>query len=112
MTGIAVIGTGYWGKNHARVCKELLTDGLIDKVRICDSNEASLRELSKTLGIEGTADYHQILSDPAIQAIIIATPSKTHYQIAKASMEAGKDVLVEKPMTMNVKEAEDLVSIA
>ena len=84
MTGIAVIGTGYWGKNHARVCKELLQDGIVDKVRICDSDEARVRELSGNLGIDGTADYHRILSDPAIQAIIIATPSKTHYQIAKA----------------------------
>jgi len=112
MTGIAVIGTGYWGKNHARVCKELLQDGIVDRARICDSNEACVRELSSNLDIEGITDYQQILSDSEIQAVVIATPSKTHYQITKDFLQAGKDVLVEKPMTMNIKEGRDLVRIA
>jgi UDP-N-acetylglucosamine 3-dehydrogenase len=112
MPGIAVIGVGYWGKNHARVCKELRVEGVVDEVRICDADEARALELAASLGIEGPSDYRQILADPKIQAVSIATPSRTHYKIARECMEAGKDVLVEKPMTMNIGEAEDLARIA
>lgn len=112
MPGVAVIGTGHWGKNHARIYKELWVEGMVDMVKICDINETHLHEISTTLNLKGVADYRQILDDPEIQAVSIATPSKTHYQIAKEFMETGKDVLVEKPMTMNVKEAEELVNIA
>ena len=112
MPGVAVIGTGHWGRNHARVYKELWLEGVVDTVKICDVDEACLGEMSNTLDLKGVADYRQILDDSEIQAVSIATPSKTHYQIAKEFMEAGKDVLVEKPMTMNVTEAEELVNIA
>jgi len=110
--GVAVIGTGHWGKNHARIYKELWVEGVVDTVEICDINETHLDATSNTLGLKGVVDSQQILDDPKIQAVSIVTPSKTHYQIAKEFMEAGKDVLVEKPMTMNVKEAEELVNIA
>ena len=109
---VAVIGVGNWGKNHARVYKELCQGGVVDTVQVCDADQARVRELSSALGVQGTSDYRQILNDPKIQAISIATPSRTHYQIAKECMEAGKDVLVEKPMTMDVAEAEGLVEIA
>lgn len=112
MPGVAVIGTGHWGKNHARLYKELWREGVVDAVKICDADETNLRTIGTTLDLEGTADYREILSDPKIQAVSIATPSRTHYQIAREFMESGKDVLVEKPMTMDTKEAEALVSIA
>ncbi len=112
MPGVAVIGTGHWGENHARAYKELCVEGVVDTVKICDLNQARVREASGTLSLEATTDYQQILDDPVIQAVSIATPSKTHYQIAKEFMEAGKDVLVEKPMTMDVGEADELVRIA
>jgi UDP-N-acetylglucosamine 3-dehydrogenase len=112
MPGIAVIGVGYWGKNHARVYKELYLEGVADTVQICDVNQARVLELSSALGIQGTSNYQQVLNDSRIQAVSIVTPSRTHYQIAKECMEAGKDVLVEKPMTMDVDEAQELVRIA
>ena len=112
MTGVAVVGVGHWGKNHARAYKELCQEGVVDAVQICDANEARLVELSNALGIPGTSDYRRILGAPGIQAVSIATPSGTHYQVARTCLEAGKDVLVEKPLTMNVAEAEELVSIA
>lgn len=112
MTGIAVIGTGHWGQNHARVFKELWLEKVLDKVKLCDINEARVCDITKVLGIDGTSKYEEILNDPEIQAVSIATPSKTHYQLAREFIEAGKDVLVEKPMTMSIKEAEDLVGIA
>ena len=112
MRGIAVIGVGYWGKNHARVYKELCREGVVDTLKIFDVDQARVLELSSTLGIQGTSNYQQILNDSKIQAVSIVTPSRTHYKIAKECMEAGKDVLVEKPLTMDVAEAEGLVRIA
>jgi UDP-N-acetylglucosamine 3-dehydrogenase len=112
MTGIAVMGTGHWGQNHARVFKELWQEKVISKVKICDINEARVCDMAKTLGIDGTSKYEEILNDPEISAVSIATPSGTHYQLAREFIEAGKDVLVEKPMTMNIKEAQNLVRIA
>jgi len=112
MTGIAVIGVGHWGKNHARVYKELCQEGVVDSVQICDVDEARVLELSGKLGVQCTSDYQKILDDPKIQAVSIVTPSRTHYKIARECMGAGKDVLVEKPLTMDVAEAEELVKIA
>jgi len=112
MPGVAVIGVGQWGKNHARVYKELSQEGAVDSVQICDADQARVLELSSALGIQGTSNYQQVLNDSKVQAVSIVTPSRTHYQIARECMEAGKDVLVEKPMTMDVREAEELVRIA
>jgi predicted dehydrogenase len=112
MPGIAVIGVGNWGKNHARAYKELCQEGVADTVEICDVDQARVLELSNSLGIQGTSDYQQVLNDSEVQAVSIVTPSRTHYKIAKECMEAGKDVLVEKPMTMDVGEAKELVKIA
>lgn len=112
MPGVAVIGVGHWGENHARAYKELCLEEVADAVQICDVNQARVLELSSALGIQGTSNYQQILNDSNVHAVSIVTPSRTHYQIAKECMEAGKDVLVEKPMTMDVDEAEGLVRIA
>jgi len=112
MPGVAVIGVGHWGKKHARAYKELCQEGVADAVQICDVNQARVLELSSTLGIQGISDYQRILNDSNIQAVSIVTPSRTHYKVAKECMEAGKDVLVEKPLTMDVAEAEELVRIA
>ena len=112
MPGVAVIGVGHWGKNHARVYKELCQEGVMDSIQICDADQARVLELSSALGVQGTGDYGQLLNDSKIQAVSIATPSRTHYKIARECVEAGKDVLVEKPMTMDVAEAEELVEIA
>jgi UDP-N-acetylglucosamine 3-dehydrogenase len=109
---VAVIGVGNWGKNHARVYKELCQEGVVNAVQICDADQARVLELSSALGIQGISDYRRILSDARIQAVSIATPSRTHFRIAKECMEAGKDVLVEKPMTMDIAQAEELVKIA
>lgn len=112
MPGIAVIGTGNWGKNHARVYKELIAEGVIDSLKICDADANRARQLGGDLKVEWVSDYRDVIEDANIQAVSITTPSKTHYQIGKEFMEAGKDVLVEKPMTMDIKEAEKLVEVA
>lgn len=112
MLGVAVVGTGHWGKNHARVYKELLSEGVIDNLKICDLDEHRARQLGETLEVEYATSYRDLIQDDDIHAVSIVTPSKTHYQLGKEFMEAGKDVLVEKPMTMDVEEAKKLVEVA
>ncbi len=112
MAGIGVVGTGHWGKNHVRAYKELESDGVIDVVKICDLDEARAKDLGDSLGVPHLTDYRDMISDPDVDAVSIATPSGTHYRIARVFMEAGMDVLVEKPMTMNVQEAKDLVRVS
>lgn len=112
MPGVAVVGTGHWGKNHARIYKELLSEDMIDNLKICDLDERRARQWGEALEVEYVTSYRDLIEDDNIQAVSIVTPSKTHYQIAKELMEAGKDVLVEKPMTMDVDEARRLVEIA
>jgi len=112
LTGIAVIGTGHWGRNHARLFGELCREGLVERVKLCDPDAAAIAKLSTELDLESIADYRRLLDDPTVQAVSIATPSRTHYRIAREFLESGRDVLVEKPMTMEVGEAEELVETA
>ena len=106
---IAVIGTGYWGKNHVRALKELMDEGKVEELYICDSNNERAREMASNYNLPYYTDYKQL---PSLDAVIIATPSDSHYEIAKNFLEIGKDVLVEKPMTLNSKKAEELIKIA
>lgn len=112
MLGIAVIGTGNWGKNHARVYKEFMAEGIINSLKICDADPDLARQVGRDLKVEWGSDYREVIKDANIQAVSIATPSKTHYQIGKEFIEAGKDVLIEKPMTMDINEAKKLVRVA
>ena len=105
---IAVIGMGYWGKNLVRNFYEL---GALKTV--CDADEtrrAALEE--KCPGLEFTSSYDDILSDDAIQGIVLATPAATHFDMARHAIEAGKDVFVEKPLALTVKNGEHLVRLA
>lgn len=111
MVNVGLIGTGYWGKNHARVFKELLNEKIIDSLILCDINEKLVKEIAGG-GIKYTTDYHDLLDDQTIDAVSIATPSATHYHLVKGFIEKQKDVFVEKPMTMNSEEAKKLVGIA
>jgi predicted dehydrogenase len=111
MTGIAVIGTGYWGKNHVRGFKELLTEGEIDNLIVCDIDENKVKKFAEDFEIEYETDYKKLLKSDKVDAVSIVTPSPTHYPIGKEFIEAGLDVLVEKPMTMNITEAEKLLEV-
>lgn len=112
MTAVAVVGTGYWGRNHVRVFKELLDDGLITDLKLCDVSEERVAEMAKSFNLKYTTDYQEILNDQTIDAVSIVTPSGDHFEMAKSAMEHGKNVLVEKPMTMTSSEAEELVKVA
>lgn len=106
---LAVIGSGQWGINHIKTAHALLGDDFI----VGDTSalaEAKVRTVS--LGIQFTTKIESILHDPAINAVIVATPAETHYELTKKALNAGKHVLVEKPITLHTRHAEELVSIA
>jgi UDP-2-acetamido-3-amino-2,3-dideoxy-glucuronate N-acetyltransferase len=105
---IAVVGVGYWGQNLVRNFHQL---GAL-KV-ICDINPERLQSFRKKYpGIPLNSSFSQILNDPSIKGIVIATPAGSHYEMAMKSLLAGKDVLVEKPLALKVKEGADLVQVA
>jgi len=105
-TKIALIGCGYWGKNHL---KTLMSIDEANLVYVCDAAKPSIN-IPK--GIKFTPNYKEILKDKHIEGVVISTPTSTHYSLSKEFLEAGKDVLVEKPLTTKSIEAEELCAIA
>jgi len=107
---VAVVGYGYWGPNLVRNFEG--TDCVAMKL-LCDKDSKRLALAQKrSPALEVTTDYDVVLKDASINAVAIATPVHTHYEFAKAALESGKHVLVEKPMTMRVDHAEELVELA
>ncbi len=106
---IGIIGIGKWGKNLLREFYKLNI-----KIKCTNkSDENNRRWIKKEFPTVEIADnYLELLNDGSIDAIIIATPIPTHYRIAKESLLAGKHVFVEKPMTDNINEAEELIKLA
>ena len=110
MINTAVIGYGYWGPNLARCVSE--TDGC-KLAAVSDMSSASLARAGKRHpSARLSQDWREVLADPAIDAVMIATPVDTHFDIGRAALNAGKHVFVEKPMTSNSQEAAVLVELA
>lgn len=110
VTTIGIIGCGYWGPNLLRNFAEC--EGA--ELRwMCDLDESRLALLGRRYpATTATADYKRLLADKGLDAVVIATPVATHFKFAKEALEAGKHVLIEKPLTSSVREAEELVEIA
>ncbi len=105
---VAVIGSGYWGKNLVRNFDEL---GALHT--ICDKDSATLRSFQEKYPEKNfQTSFHAILQNPAINAVVIATPAETHFEMAKEALLAGKHVFVEKPLALVVSEAEELHRLA
>lgn len=105
---VAVIGAGNWGKNHVRVFHSL---GVL--AGVAEASPVLRKNIKETYpNTPVYSDYQELLHNPDIAALVVATPAPTHYAIAKECLMAGKDVLVEKPMTLSVDGAEELVSMA
>jgi len=105
---VALVGAGYWGKNLARNFYEL---GALKVV--CDASEEALeRKKSKYPGIGTSVSYVDVLRDPSIQAVAIATPAEQHYSMVKDALLAGKHVYVEKPLSITEREGGELVALA
>ncbi len=110
MKNIGIIGCGYWGAKHARVvaeypgaCLHSVSDFETERYKaITDKYER----------VTGTNDYRNLLNNPEIEGIIIAAPASTHYKLALEVLNAGKHVLVEKPLTIFPQEAQHLIDVA
>jgi predicted dehydrogenase len=109
-TNVAVVGMGYWGPNIARNLQELPQAEL---AYICDSHQETLEVAARRFPhARVTADFAQILADPAVDAVAIATPVSTHHRLASAALEAGKHVFIEKPLASSSAEVLDLMASA
>jgi predicted dehydrogenase len=107
---VAVVGCGYWGPNLIR---NFVTCPATDLVMLCDQDRTRLeRSTAFCPTAELVQDFRQVLDNPRVEAVSIATPVGTHARLAAAALEAGKHVLIEKPLATSVKEAEQLVRLA
>jgi predicted dehydrogenase len=110
MINIGVIGAGYWGPN---IIRNLMANKRF-KVSCCaDLYQERLDYITALYPtIISSTDYQEIIKDPSINAVAICTPVFTHFEIAMAALQAGKHILIEKPMTSNSAEAEKLLELA
>jgi predicted dehydrogenase len=105
-----IVGYGYWGPKVIRNL-DLLEE--VKVVAICDKSAASRRNAEKMYsGVTVTADVNDLMTSPEIDAIAVVTPVWTHYELAKAALENGKHIFVEKPFTSNSAQAEELIALA
>ena len=108
MTSIGVVGLNYWGPNLVRNFDELA-----ELAWICDLDPKHLQATAARYpNAKATESYDDLLSDEALDAVVIATPVPTHFELAKQALEAGKHVFVEKPPAMHAGEMDELVQIA
>jgi predicted dehydrogenase len=110
MINFGIIGYGYWGINLVRNFAKLdngkvlmVADGRVERLNLLKKNHPS---------IDTCSDANELINNPLIDAVVIATPVFTHFALAKKALLAGKHVLLEKPMTASVAEAEELITIA
>jgi predicted dehydrogenase len=105
---VGLAGLGYWGPNLARNF-----DHLADLAWLCDiDDEHRSTFAARYPSARSTGDYAEMLADPGLDAVVIATPVPTHYELAKQALEADKHVLVEKPPAMKGAEMDELVALA
>lgn len=110
MVKVAVIGCGYWGPNLVRCFMQIPESEL---ECCCDLNQERLNHLKKLYPqLRVTQNYEEILDDPLIEAVAIATPTHTHFQLARKVLEAEKHVFVEKPLTRASGQAGELIRLA
>jgi predicted dehydrogenase len=108
--GTAVVGYGYWGPNLARNLEERPE---FNFEYLCDRDPVQRDAFSRRFShVRTTPDFSDVLADPAVEAILIATPPQSHYALAKAALQAGKHVLVEKPLATNLADACELAALA
>jgi predicted dehydrogenase len=106
----ALIGTGFMGRVHAENLRRL---GTVEIVALAGSSGERAREFGKSIGVNRTTgNYQELLEDSSIDAVHVLTPNALHYPICRAALEAGKHVLCEKPLTVSVEQARELVDLA
>jgi predicted dehydrogenase len=107
---VAVVGLGYWGPNLLRVLVER-TD--VDVRWMCDADPTRLDRLARRYpAVAPTVDLDDVLEDPEVDGVLLATPVFTHYDLARRCLEANKHTLVEKPLAASGLEASGLINLA
>ncbi len=108
--GIAVVGAGYWGPNLVR---NALQSPATRLTAVCDVDLSRARRLAGSFsGVDAVDDLEQLLDNPLVEAVAVATPPATHLEVAMAAIEAGKHVLIEKPLAPSFAEGQALVEAA
>jgi len=108
MTHIAQVGLGQWGKNLARNF-----DQLADLVWLCDVDDECRAQAAQSYpSAQVTSNFDDVLADDSVEAVVVATPVPTQYELARRALEAGKHVFVEKPPAMRGAEIEELCELA
>jgi len=107
---VGVIGVGYWGK---KIVDEYSKIENVNIMGVSDLDDKMLTFAKERYGVQGTyKDYKELLALPDLQAVNVCTPNAMHFKVCKDALEAGKHVLVEKPITLNSKEGKELVELA
>lgn len=107
---IGIVGCGHWGRNYARVFDELVEARVVE---VSDPNRKVLNEIRSRYPLVNVAtERRQLIDDPRIEAVVIATPASTHFAIAREALEAGKHTLVEKPLALAEAECHALRALA
>jgi predicted dehydrogenase len=108
--GIAIVGLGYWGPNWVRNFSQLQG---IERVVCCDYSRPRLDHIkSKYPSVIVTEQLDRVLDDPRVDAVVVATPVNTHFEIASRCLRAGKSTLVEKPLSTSCEQSEQLIRMA
>jgi predicted dehydrogenase len=106
--GLALVGLGYWGPHFARIGNE---HGEVDLVWCCDRSEKALELAERRFPhVKRTTEFDDVLNDESVGAVVIATPTATHADLAVAALQAGKHVLVEKPLAAAVSEIDRIAA--
>ena len=110
LRAVAVVGLGYWGPNWVR---NLQGSGRCERVVACDSDPARRAHIENLYpSVQTCPGIDAVLADPAVEAVVIATPVRTHWDLARRCLEAGKSVLVEKPLAASSRQCAELVEMA
>jgi UDP-N-acetylglucosamine 3-dehydrogenase len=107
--GIGIIGAGAWGKNHIRIFSKLEK---VNLVAIVDRDAARVKKYAKQYGVLFSTEIDELLKNQDIDAVTICTPTVTHADVALQAIEAGKHLLIEKPMTDTVQQAQRIIDAA
>jgi len=110
MRGIAIVGLGYWGPNWVRNFSQIQG---IEHVVCCDFSRQRLDHIKgRYPSVMVTEQLDKVLADPLVDAVVVATPVNTHFEIASRCLKAGKSTLVEKPLSTSTEQAEQLIKMA
>jgi predicted dehydrogenase len=109
---VAVIGTGAFGRNHARVYGELQQEGLVELVGVVDANAERARSVAATLNVPAFASVDELLASARPQAASVAVPTVAHLEVSRRLLAAGLDLLIEKPLASSLAQADELIALA